>query len=32
VPSFEKSPPEVVARFDELASLVPDAVRKPMFG
>ncbi len=30
--SFEKSPPRVVARFDELAEVVPDAVRKPMFG
>ena len=30
--SFEKSPQRVVARFDELAGLVPDAVRKPMFG
>ncbi|MDQ1411521.1 MAG: hypothetical protein QOE07_109 [Acidimicrobiaceae bacterium] len=29
---FEKSPPEVVARFDELAALAPQATRKPMFG
>jgi hypothetical protein len=32
IPSFDKSPPELVARFDELASLVPDATRKQMFG
>ncbi|MCV2395606.1 TfoX/Sxy family protein [Actinotalea sp. M2MS4P-6] len=32
MPSFEKSPPDVVARFDELVGLVPDAVRRPMFG
>jgi hypothetical protein len=31
-PSFSKSPPELVARFDELAALVPDATRRPMFG
>ena len=27
-----KSPAELVARFDELTALVPDAVRRPMFG
>lgn len=32
MPSFEKSPPRAVARFDELAELIPDAARKPMFG
>jgi hypothetical protein len=31
-PGFDKSPPELVARFDELAALVPDATRRPMFG
>jgi len=29
---FDKSPPELVARFDELAGLVPEATRRPMFG
>ncbi|MDQ1393478.1 MAG: hypothetical protein QOF30_2455 [Acidimicrobiaceae bacterium] len=29
---FEKSPPELVARFDELAELAPEATRKQMFG
>jgi TfoX/Sxy family transcriptional regulator of competence genes len=29
---FEKSPPELVARFDVLAGLVPEASRKLMFG
>jgi TfoX/Sxy family transcriptional regulator of competence genes len=29
---FEKSPPELVARFQELADLVPGADRKQMFG
>jgi TfoX/Sxy family transcriptional regulator of competence genes len=29
---FQKSPPELVARFDDLAGLVPDASRKQMFG
>jgi TfoX/Sxy family transcriptional regulator of competence genes len=29
---FEKSPPELIARFDELAALAPDATRKLMFG
>ena len=32
MPSLEKSPPELVARFDELSSLVPDATRRQMFG
>jgi hypothetical protein len=32
MPSFDKSPPELVARFDELAALVPDATREQMFG
>jgi len=31
-PKMDKSPPALVARFDELAGLVPDAERKPMFG
>jgi TfoX N-terminal domain len=31
-PGFDKSPPELVARFDELAALVPEATRRPMFG
>jgi TfoX N-terminal domain len=31
-PSFDKSPPQLVARFDELSALVPDATRRPMFG
>ncbi len=29
---FQKSPPELVARFDELAALAPEATRKQMFG
>ncbi len=29
---FEKSPPELIARFDELAAEAPDATRKLMFG
>ncbi len=32
MPGFAKSPPELVARFGELAALVPDATRRPMFG
>src|SRR5262249_50891491 len=32
MPTFRKSPPELVARFDELASLAGDADRKQMFG
>lgn len=32
MPSFAKAPPELVARFDELAALVPDATRRQMFG
>ena len=29
---MEKSPPELIARFDELAALAPEATRKMMFG
>ncbi len=32
MPTFRKSPPELVARFDELAPLAGDADRKQMFG
>jgi RNA polymerase sigma factor (sigma-70 family) len=32
MPAFRKSPPELVARFDELALLARDADRKQMFG
>jgi len=32
MPSFSKSPPELVARFGELAELTGDADRKQMFG
>lgn len=32
MPTFAKSPPELVARFDELAPLAGDADRKLMFG
>ncbi len=32
MPTWRKSPPELVTRFDELAALVPGAVRKQMFG
>lgn len=31
-PASHRSPPELVARFDELAALVPDATRRQMFG
>jgi len=31
-PKFEKSPPALVRRFDQLAELVPEATRRPMFG
>jgi TfoX N-terminal domain len=31
-PTFRKSPPELVARFTELAARVPDATGKQMFG
>src|SRR5690242_14937439 len=31
-PTFDKSPPELVARFAELAEQIPDATRKQMFG
>lgn len=32
MPSFEKSPPELVARFDTVAERFPDAQRRKMFG
>ena len=32
MPSFEKSPPELVARFDAVAVRHPDAERRKMFG
>jgi TfoX/Sxy family transcriptional regulator of competence genes len=32
MPTFRKSPPELVARFDELALLAGDADRRQMFG
>lgn len=32
MPSFDKSPPELMERFAELAALVPEARRKQMFG
>ena len=32
MPTFPKSPPELVARFDQLAQLAGDADRKQMFG
>ncbi len=32
MPTFRKSPPELIARFDELADLVPEATRRQMFG
>ena len=32
MPTFRKSPPELVSRFDELASLAGHADRKQMFG
>jgi TfoX/Sxy family transcriptional regulator of competence genes len=32
MPTFRKSPPELVAKFDELAPLAGDADRKQMFG
>jgi len=32
MPSFEKSPPELVARFDAAAERFPDAQRRKMFG
>jgi TfoX/Sxy family transcriptional regulator of competence genes len=32
MPKMTKSPAELVARFDELTRLVPDATRRPMFG
>lgn len=32
MPSFEKSPPALVARFAKLAELVPDATKRQMFG
>ncbi len=32
MPTFSKSPPELVARFGEVLARYPDATRKPMFG
>ena len=32
MPSFEKSPPELVARFDQVAARFPEAERRQMFG
>ena len=32
MPSFEKSPPELVARFDAVAARLPEAQRRKMFG
>ena len=32
MPSFEKSPPELVARFEAAADRHPDATRRKMFG
>lgn len=32
MPSFEKSPPELVGRFDAAAERFPDAQRRKMFG
>jgi TfoX/Sxy family transcriptional regulator of competence genes len=32
MPTFEKSPPELIARFDVAATRHPDAVRRKMFG
>jgi TfoX/Sxy family transcriptional regulator of competence genes len=32
LPTFRKSPPELVNRFDELAELVPEANQRLMFG
>jgi hypothetical protein len=32
MPSFEKSPPALVARFDAAAARHPDAARRKMFG
>jgi hypothetical protein len=32
MPSFEKSPPDLVARFDAAAERFPDAQRRKMFG
>lgn len=32
MPSFEKSPPELVARFDAVAERFPEAQRRKMFG
>jgi TfoX/Sxy family transcriptional regulator of competence genes len=32
MPTFEKSPPELVARFDAAAARFPDAERRKMFG
>lgn len=32
MPTFRRSPPELIARFDELATLAAEADRKQMFG
>ena len=32
MPPFEKSPPELIARFEDIAERHPDAQRKKMFG
>jgi hypothetical protein len=32
MPAFEKSPPELIDRFDTVAARFPDAQRKKMFG
>ncbi len=32
MPTFEKSPPELIARFDAVAERHPDATRRKMFG
>jgi len=32
MPTFEKSPPQLVARFDELAGRHPEVQRRQMFG
>ncbi len=32
MPTFRKSPPELIARFDELAALAQEADRRQMFG
>jgi TfoX/Sxy family transcriptional regulator of competence genes len=32
MPSFQKAPPDLVRRFDEIVELLPEARRRPMFG